>query len=182
MPKNIRIDLTGQVFGRLTVLNYEYTNRGAAYWKCVCSCGDETVVNSYKLRSGRTRSCGCLMKEHTMTMTKLETGIAAFKELISNYKTKAHDRGLVYSLTDEEALELFKGNCFYCGLSPNQHYRPNRNGGFIYNGIDRVNNEIGYSKDNCVPCCKHCNRAKMDRSLDEFLEWVDRVYSTIHNK
>jgi len=52
-------DLTGQVFGRLTVLGAAYTKGGRSYWKCRCECGTEKVIARSALVSGRTRSCGC---------------------------------------------------------------------------------------------------------------------------
>ena len=75
-------DLTGQIFGRLTVIDFAYTSKGRkAYWNCLCECGKRTVVSGDKLRSGRTKSCGCLQDElrkkglnhrtHGMTNTKL---------------------------------------------------------------------------------------------------------------
>lgn len=59
------IDLTGQVFGRLTVLHRDETvgkDKGA-YWVCQCQCGNITSVKSYSLRSGATKSCGCLNRD-----------------------------------------------------------------------------------------------------------------------
>lgn len=53
------IDLTGKTFTRLTVLSY-LGDRG---WKCVCSCGKEKTVNGSDLRSGNTKSCGCLLRD-----------------------------------------------------------------------------------------------------------------------
>ena len=48
--------------------------------------------------------------------------------------------------------------------------------GFLYSGIDRVNSQEGYVKNNCVPCCDKCNKAKMAMSRDEFLNWIKLVY------
>lgn len=57
-------DLTGQRFGRLVVIRREgSTQRGQAIWQCQCDCGCKTVVEGYALRSGNTKSCGCLHKE-----------------------------------------------------------------------------------------------------------------------
>ena len=60
-----RIDLAGQVFARLTVIRFSHVNEGArnAYWVCACSCGREHVTSSRCLRSGNTKSCGCLHAE-----------------------------------------------------------------------------------------------------------------------
>ncbi|MDA8228733.1 MAG: hypothetical protein M0T74_13750 [Desulfitobacterium hafniense] len=59
-------DLTGQKFGRLTVITRaESDKRGSARWFCHCDCDNETTVMSYRLISGRTQSCGCMQKELT---------------------------------------------------------------------------------------------------------------------
>ena len=59
-----KINLTGMKFGRLTVL-YDTGERrhGLVVWSCKCSCGNLTPVVSMSLKSGDTRSCGCLAKE-----------------------------------------------------------------------------------------------------------------------
>lgn len=60
-------DLTGQRFGRLTVLERDRTQEARmrtkhAYWRCACDCGHETTVLGASLRDGRTQSCGCLRR------------------------------------------------------------------------------------------------------------------------
>jgi hypothetical protein len=60
-----RIDLTNQRFGRLVVIKY-YGNNSAnsnAMWLCQCDCGNKTVVDGVRLRSGITKSCGCLRRD-----------------------------------------------------------------------------------------------------------------------
>ena len=63
------IDLTGQRFGRLTVVNRSETRNKRTYWNCVCDCGNTKVINSYKLLSGNTQSCRCLDTEMTIART-----------------------------------------------------------------------------------------------------------------
>ena len=59
-----RIDMTGKRFGRLLVLSYSHTGKFArAHWNVVCDCGNKKVVDGSSLRSGLTKSCGCLHKE-----------------------------------------------------------------------------------------------------------------------
>lgn len=54
------IDLTGQRFGRLTVIGKsDRSGNRRTYWKCICDCGKECEVRSSHLRSGSTKSCGC---------------------------------------------------------------------------------------------------------------------------
>lgn len=55
-----KIDLTGQVFDRLTVLREVPTPKPGAHWLCLCQCGAESIARSNGLRTGAIRSCGCL--------------------------------------------------------------------------------------------------------------------------
>lgn len=64
------IDLTGQRFGRLTVVERSSNNGNRVAWLCKCDCGQETVVNADKLRCGRTTSCGCYATERAATLHK----------------------------------------------------------------------------------------------------------------
>lgn len=54
-----RLDLTGQQFGKLTVLAPAENIGTRTAWRCRCDCGQETVVKTQRLRDGRTVSCGC---------------------------------------------------------------------------------------------------------------------------
>ena len=56
-------DLTGKKFGKLTVINRDFERTDAskqAFWWCVCDCGEKISVGRGSLKSGATRSCGCL--------------------------------------------------------------------------------------------------------------------------
>jgi hypothetical protein len=79
------INLRGQVFGRLTVLDDSGEREGSnIIWRCVCSCGTEDFRTSGKrLRSGKTSSCGCLRREkararRTIDVSGVEFGFARF--------------------------------------------------------------------------------------------------------
>lgn len=65
-PSNFK-NMTGQRFGRLTVLSKGETERKNGQWRttwrCKCDCGNEVVVKASYLREGRTTSCGCYKKE-----------------------------------------------------------------------------------------------------------------------
>lgn len=62
------IDLTGLKFERLTVIKY----LGCSKWLCKCDCGKEIRTNGYGLRSGNTKSCGCLRTERIIEEGKKE--------------------------------------------------------------------------------------------------------------
>lgn len=58
---NTLIDMVGLKFGRLTVTELDNNTRGnGAYWICQCDCGNTISVRGHELRSGHTKSCGCL--------------------------------------------------------------------------------------------------------------------------
>lgn len=66
----MRIDLTGQRFGRLTVVGVHDIRNQQVRWLCRCDCGGEAIANSAHLRSGHTRSCGCIRREMTACLNQ----------------------------------------------------------------------------------------------------------------
>lgn len=56
-------NLTGQKFGRLTVLSRAQTKNKKTYWHCICECGNECDIRADQLKQNITKSCGCLHKE-----------------------------------------------------------------------------------------------------------------------
>ena len=56
-------DLTGQRFGRLTVVERAENKKDRVMWRCRCDCGNEHIVRANSLVTGRCKSCGCLQKE-----------------------------------------------------------------------------------------------------------------------
>ena len=81
-------------------------------------------------------------------------------------------------------------NCNYCKCPPSQIQYPSKKhskewrekGKLIYNGIDRINNKVGYVLKNCVSCCKNCNRAKSDLSIENFNNWIKNLSINYGNK
>lgn len=64
VSKRLLKNLKGMVFGRLTVLNNAGLDKWGRYnWKCLCECGEESIVSGRSLLSGKTKSCGCLRRE-----------------------------------------------------------------------------------------------------------------------
>lgn len=96
------IDLVGQSFGRLMVLGRAgiASNRRAT-WRCRCVCGRETIVIGGDLRSGRTRSCGCLRKELRVRKIALKHGHKA-----NNITTRTYNswQGMLKRCTDPKSI------------------------------------------------------------------------------
>lgn len=172
------IDLTGRRFDKLVVLGP--TNKrlnGQVVWRCLCDCTMLCVVRSYNLRTKRTRSCGCLLKAH-YNNTRLSDGEAGMRKLYRIYKRNARLRRVVFELSLKEFEALTADACHYCGTAPKHASRPRNNlkrGCYLYNGIDRKNNEQGYTLSNSVACCTMCNGAKSNRTYQVFVEWLKRI-------
>lgn len=122
---------------------------------------------------------------------RLEHGEASKRKLFREYKKQAKVRKLKYELSLDDFTKLTSGNCHYCNGEPQQSYmatsgpRINKSGtiivghGFgpyVYNGIDRLDSNIGYILDNCVSCCKRCNYMKYTQTVEEFLDHVAKIY------
>lgn len=138
------IDMTGQNYGRWTVLSYS----GSGKWNCICECGTTRVVSGAHLRSGASKSCGCyeheqLMKRNTThgeNKTPLHCLWLDIKKRCSNpnYKQYKDYGGRGIRVCEEWANDFlsFKewaiSNGYRKGLT-----------------IDRIDNDKGYSPDNC---------------------------------
>ena len=179
-----QLDLVGKVFSRLTVLKQEnsmsYGKTKKRMWLCKCSCGKEIVLNTGALTSGNSKSCGCLHNELSAEIGrksrhKVANVDAGYKSIMSSYKGNARNRNLVFDLSLDEFKELILSNCHYCGSLPTNLYSKSYYN-VTYNGIDRIDNSIGYIKNNVVPCCKMCNVAKNNNSHEDFMKWILRIF------
>ncbi len=151
-------------------------NRNDYFWLCKCECGNESWVNTSKLISGLSLSCGCGSKKLISQKSKKKDGEAAFNMVYYQYKAVAKKYARCFELTKEQFLILSQKPCHYCGALPS-NIRINRynNGDFVYNGIDRVDSKKGYTINNCVPCCFWCNTMKSKYSVDEFLSHLRKI-------
>lgn len=104
------IDLTGQRFGRLTVISRaENTKAGQAKWLCKCDCGKTKVVSGYHLRSGRITSCGCYQKERASECSKKYNEYRVDGKTVF-VKMSNSDREMI---VDSDVWESTKRFCWY---------------------------------------------------------------------
>lgn len=143
-----KVDLTGQVFERLTVIKegsgYTSPNgRKAVTWICQCECGKIVEVISNALRRGNTKSCGCysLSKKtkHGMYKTKEYNCWRSIKQrcLNPNSQNAAYyiERGITMCDEWRDSFEQFYKDM---GPAPAKDY-----------SLDRIDNDLGYFKENC---------------------------------
>ena len=176
-------NLKGNKFNRLTVLKQSesrlYGNTKKRMWMCKCDCGNELILNTSALTSGNTKSCGCLHNEKSKENSiksryKISKKDAGFNNVKNSYKSNALSRNKSFELTEDELKVLFKSNCYYCGDEPSNIMKSSYYN-YTYNGIDRIDNNIGYTKDNSVSCCYMCNRSKNNNTEKQFLDWAKRL-------
>ncbi len=138
-----RMQLSGLVFGRLAVLGAAGIADYRSLWECACYCGKSVIVSGKDLKSGNTRSCGCLRRENQPNRTHGKTETREYR-IWTNIKTRCLNvgtpaykhyggRGIRICKRWELSFEAFLTDM---GLS---------------NGlsIERRDNEKGYSPGNC---------------------------------
>lgn len=140
MPK--LIDLTGQTFGRWTVIALaRKTERREYIWSCTCACGTASEVDGNSLRQGRSLSCGCINSERLTTHGDYQNSTynswSTMKQRCTNPSTPGYEkyggRGITYD-PEWESYENFKRDM---GQRPEG------------TTLDRQENDQGYSKNNC---------------------------------
>ena len=187
------LDRTNMRYGRLSVIKHNgKDDRGKHLWLCKCDCGNEKVVVADNLSSGKSKSCGCLKKEF-LSKSGNQFGLykdrqqAMMKVQYSHLKRRHKQNKMNGKILDFNTFsELSKSECKYCGLEYSKEIEDRLNESnnkkrlsdeiLKINGIDRIDSNVGYTKENSVSCCKYCNFAKHTMSEDDFYKWIRRVY------
>lgn len=150
-------------YGRLTVIQKTGTQNQHSLFECFCECGVIVAVKGIHLANGHTKSCGCFMREET---TRRNLAKGKKDNTFYHYIRNAKRRNIQFSLTEEQFQVIRNNKCSYCPkIGPN--------------GVDRIDNNKGYTLDNCTSCCKKCNMAKGTMTVTEFKNWIIEVYNTI---
>jgi hypothetical protein len=166
----------GKRFGKLKIIeNIDKKTNHYTRFNCICDCGNERIVRGDVLYQSLRRkfiiSCGCIK-----TKKGTERGIT---KVISGYQKVAKKYNREFLLSKDDFLEICSKNCFYCGSIPSNSMvlrdKTNGNRIFKYNGIDRIDNDKGYVKENCVPCCKICNLMKRELSINEWFSQMKKI-------
>lgn len=152
----MKMDLTGQHFGRLTVVGRSGTDTSNknAVWLCKCDCGGETKTTTAHLRSGHTQSCGCMGMEHFLTggektrykkkhglcNTRLYRIWSGMKDRCNNPNNRKYylygERGIAVCSEWMRDFQPFYNWAMSNGYSDKLT-------------IDRIDNYKGYSPENC---------------------------------
>jgi len=155
MNKRKALQLIDQTFGRLTVVSQlpsrKYRRWSHSMWLCQCECGNKAEVTGNRLRSGRSKSCGCYKAD-------LQRG-RPFGWLYTKLRHNAKNSNRSCELTYEEFLTFTTIKvCCYCGVAI--EWVPHHHNEYGCYHLDRKDNALGYTKNNCVVCCSLCNMVK----------------------
>lgn len=108
----------------------------------------------------------------------------------AHMRNDAKRRGYTFDISLQWFIKAIHEPCHYCG-SVDQNKKTFMGGKLIdgtrkptikdfrYNGLDRKDNNLGYSEHNCLPCCIICNKAKRTMKYDDFMEWLRQA--ALHN-
>jgi hypothetical protein len=168
------LDLRGCKVGFLTVVRFGGMAKDRhGTWIARCICGKEVRLTPFQIHKPRgQRSCGCMKRNEDRNLVNV----------ICSIKHGAKSRGYSFTLRSERVRELVLLPCYLCGAAPSQVTNCPGHPPFVHNGLDRIDNKLGYDEGNCAPCCTACNRAKSTMSIEEFDKWIERVYSHRHSK
>lgn len=139
-----RIAMEGKVFGHLTVLEYV----GNEKWKCLCDCGNISYPNGNSLRTGKTKSCGCGYQEKLVdsltTHGKRHTRIYS---IYTNMKSRCYNKNRSnYKYYGGKGIQI----CDDWKSSFENFYKWSMSNGYTDDlEIDRIDNSLGYSPENC---------------------------------
>lgn len=167
-----RLDLTGQVFGKLKVMSVaESTRHGKAQWLCLCDCGTEKILISGNLMSGASRSCGCdqraAREEHNRRLREEAPGERPRKPeyvVWLSMKDRCHNpNGLSYPNYGGRGITVcdewrHSFDTFLRDMGPRPTPR---------HQIDRIDNDLGYEASNCrwVTPSENCNNKSTNRLI-----------------
>jgi hypothetical protein len=174
--EGLRNSLIGKKFGKLLVVRFIKTDKRRSYFEVRCDCGTIKILQHTNFTGGNTVSCGCKSRENIK--------INQYRGYYSSYKRVAKKRGLSFQLSFKDFMYIILQNCYYCGNEPRKipHVRSKKSevlkdAHISANGIDRLKQNIGYVKTNCVPCCPTCNFMKQEHDDTIFLSIISKIYN-----
>ena len=89
----------------------------------------------------------------------------------SRYKSNAKKKNRVFEITKEQYSLMTNTPCYYCERTITETNK---------SGMDRVDNDEGYTTDNIISCCGECNRMRGNTGQDEYIDMVKRIASRAH--
>ncbi|MFT8319345.1 MAG: hypothetical protein ABF649_00750 [Bacillus sp. (in: firmicutes)] len=100
----------------------------------------------------------------------------AIRKVYYKYGLQAERRGYNFDIPYEFFTYLTSQKCHYCGNKPLSKEITRSGHVYVFNGLDRIDNNKHYTLDNVIPCCKICNQMKSNLEHHVFIEQVRKIY------
>lgn len=175
----------GDRFGMLTVISKDEETtklKKKQYYFCQCDCGSpiKSILKASLVSKRKpTYSCGCHTKYTAGFIDNREVVLAKllYGKMKARHVQKLEDTEDTI-ISFEEFHEMIKLPCVYCGDSNSSFVTDRRDGKTTlwYNGLDRLDSNIGYRKENVVPSCARCNIAKGELTPEQFKRHLQRIH------
>lgn len=166
--------LIGDKRDNILVVGVDVTS-GNLILRCLL-CGNEKQHRASRYRAQPPSTCKKCAHTERKKLSDIDLTV---NSVFRFYKGGAKARGIDFTLTEQDLKELVFSPCFYCGSPPLSYFTTNRlvKHKLPYQGIDRQDNNCGYTVANVVACCKICNYAKRKMTTKEFVEFVSRAFT-----
>lgn len=172
-------DLTGRTFGGLLVIGRSKRTNRSRTWVVECQCDKRTRLEMAASTLEYRVSCGACNHDNGWKPSwQLPQISSIVSKYFREYHRDARRRGYSFEIEKEHFHQLVTMPCRYCARPPARRRKHEKNRHTLHllvNGIDRVDNNIGYTRENVVPCCEICNRAKSAMSQSDFESWLNRI-------
>jgi hypothetical protein len=174
-------DYKGLKKNMLTAIEFSHRINNKTFWVFKCDCGSLKNINPSNVLSDKPSyySCGCKKynKRDINNSSKIKISIdRTKKDLFYRYRKTAVKRGYSFEITYDFFISNTDKNCHYCNSKPNREHKFKQKEiifpSYFCNGIDRKDNNKGYTEENCLPCCTICNRAKNNLNYNVFMNWI----------
>lgn len=168
-------NLAGMKFGKLMVVCPSDTKNSKRMWKCKCDCGNIVVVDTSRLRSKHTTSCGCA--KAAMIKNKLWKGCGDISgSFWARVVLGAKSRGLEFKITIKDIWDLFleqKKKCKLSGLP--LRFGSKATSSDATASLDRIDSNLGYVIGNIQWIHKDINQMKMAFDQKYFLKICKKI-------
>ena len=178
---NFKVDHTKKEYEDFKIISYygwtkETNGKKYPAYNATCKhCGTQVILPIVYLSKGKTtlKSCGCSKKKLKSEDYFDQTiGTPAFNKLYRSYQRKAEKSGLPFTFSIETFYKIVQQDCYYCGEPAKQIFSTRSGREFLYNGLDRKDNSLGYTTGNTVTCCGMCNHMKWIYPHDKFIKKI----------
>lgn len=175
--KNIK-DLSGKKFDKLTAIKINRVVKMVSYWDFQCDCGNSKTARGSHVSAGKIKTCGdCGATPEQEFFFKKDI----YRNHLTSLKRRTSKNKLIENnLSFDNYVDICSKPCVYCGLMDVKKYS---NGAVIsFNGVDRIDSNIGYTLENSQPCCGRHNLAKRTFSHEDYIKDIKIQYEHLFGK